>query len=334
MRFIWVIILLFVNFSVYAQLDSVVPQKDSTTKQLDTAKTIIFVQDSFKRKKNNENSIPSQIAIDSLKILTIKDSSLKQEKDSVVLAKRISNNIALLQTNPILKNNSVEYQLTNFREYSSKDFLFYLLLLVAFILALVQVLFPKYLKNIFDIFFQPSFRQRQTKEQLTQEYFAIILLNILFVLSTSIFITLISNEKIQTNKQFWQFLSLAFITLSIIYITKFSFTKFIGWVFHQKEVAESYNFLVLLINKVIGVVLTPLIFVISYSSIELKQFSISVSVIIICILLLYRFNKTVISLRPLLKISGFHFFIYFCSVEILPLLVLYKTIEKYIGNGI
>ncbi len=334
MRFVVLSILYFINLSVHAQQDTVMPQKASIPIQSNKPRVNDLKLDSLISKKNNENIILSQVAIDSLKKLINKDSSTILENDSAILVKRINNNIALLQSNPILKSNSVEYQLTNFRDYNSKDFLFYLLLFVAFILALVQLLFPKYLKNIFDIFFQPSFRQRQTREQLKQEYFAILLLNVLFVLSTSIFITLISNNKIQTNNQFWQFLSLAFITLSIIYITKYSFTKFVGWVFHQKEVAESYNFLVFLINKIIGVILTPLIFIISYSSTELKQFSITISFILIVILLLYRFNKTVNSLRRLLKISSFHFFIYFCSVEILPMLILFKAIGKYIGTGI
>ncbi len=334
MRFIVLIILYFIILPVYAQQDSVVPQKSPTPIQSNKPRVNDLRLDSLISKKNNENNLLSQVVIDSLKNLINVDSSTILENDSAILVKKINNNYSLLQSNPIIKSNTVEYRLTNFKHYNSIDFLFYLLLFVAFILSIVQMLFPKYLKNIFDIFFQPSFRQRQTREQLTQEYFAILLLNVLFVLSTSIFITLISNNKIQTNKQFWQFLSLAFITLSIIYITKYSFTKFVGWVFHQKEVAESYNFLVFLINKIIGVVLTPLIFLISYSSTELKQFSITISFILIGILLLYRFNKTVNSLRRLLKISSFHFFIYFCSVEILPMLILFKAIGKYIGTGI
>ena len=323
------------------QLQQQVPVKiqkindSSNSKQIfDTYRLNTLKTPTIDIKKNTTIAALPILALDSLKKLIEIDSTLVKLQDSILLAKKIENNYSLLQTNPILKNNSFEYQLTNFKKYESKDYLFYLLLGVSFILALVQAVFPKYLKNIFDIFFQPSFRQRQTREQLTQEYFAIFLLNILFVLSTSIFLTLISTHQIQSNKLFWQFLFLSILTLSIIYTTKYSFTRFIGWVFNQQSVAESYNFLTFLINKIIGVVLVPLIFLISYSSTELKEFSITVSFIIIALLLFYRFIRTVTTLRQLLKVSGFHFFIYFCSVEILPLFILYKTIGKYIGNGI
>jgi hypothetical protein len=343
MRFFVLIIFYFFSLAVFAQQDSLLPKKlvetinpkkiDSSISNLSLKKTKLNFNNTSST-VNNLSPLPQNI-IDSLKQLITIDSSIStQQKDSMILAKRISNNYMLLQTNPILKNSNTEYQLTNFRNYNSKDFLFYLLLFVAFILAFVQVLFPKYLKNTFDIFFQPSFRQRQTRDQLSQEYFGALLLNILFIISTSVFITLISTQQIQTNKQFWQFLLITFITLSVIYTCKYSFTKFVGWVFQQQEVAESYNFLVFLINKIIGVVLAPLIFIISYSTAELKQFSLTVAFIIIGLLLIYRFFKTVNTLRRLLKISGFHFFIYFCSVEILPLFILYKAIGKYIGNGI
>ncbi len=362
MRFLVLTILCFINLTVYAQTDSfllkkstetitpnapkiektfknnsIIPQKIDTSfskRLFEKSSVNILKPESLRIKINNENMVLSEVVMDSLKKIIVADASTISQTDSLLLIKRLSNQYSLLETNPILKKNSVEYRLTNFKNYNSKDFLFYLLLAVAFIVALVKVLFPKYIKNIFDIFFQPSFRQRQTREQLTQEYVATLLLNFLFVLSTSIFVTLISSNQFESNKQFWQFLSLTFITLCSIYITKYSVTKFIGWVFHQQEVGESYNFLVFLINKIIGVVLAPLLFLISYSSIQLKQFSLTLSFIIIGLLLLYRFIKAINSLRRLLKVSGFHFFIYFCSVEILPLFILYKAIGKYIGNGI
>ncbi len=309
---------------------------DSTfSKQIfDNKRLSSFKSESKTIKKTTQPAEQARIIGDSLNLLIPVDSTIAKQADSLVLTKENDEGYSLLETYPIVKNNSVEYQITNFRNYESKDFLFYLLLSLVLIIAIVQAFFKKYLKNIFDIFFQPGFRQRQTKDQLSQEYLATFLLNILFILSTSIFITLISSSQIHNNNQFWQFLSLAFIILSITYIVKFSFTKFIGWLFHQQEVAESYNFLVFLIIKIIGVILVPLIILISYSSVELKEFSLTLSYIIIILLLLYRFLKAFNSIRPLLKINSFHFFIYFCSVEILPLFILFKAIGKYIGNGI
>ena len=277
---------------------------------------------------------PRAIINDSMVQTIIADSNLVAQKDSIPIIPLVDNDYQVLRTHPILQNNTPEYRITSFRKTSSKDFLFYLLLGITFILALVQVLFPKYLKNIFDIFFQPSFRQRQTKDQLSQEYIASLLLNFLFVCSAGIYITLLSENKIQNTQQFWQFLGITAATLFVIYLTKYSFTKFMGWIFQKQEIAESYNFLVFLMNKIIGVVLTPILFLISYSSTELKQFSLNISIIIITLLLLYRFVKIFNSFTRLLNISVFHFFIYFCSVEILPLLILYKAIGKYIGNGI
>jgi len=81
----------------------------------------------------------------------------------------------------------------------------------------------------------------------------------------------------------------ATIALTIIYLTKFLFTQFIGWIFNKADIAHSYSFIVFIINKIIGVILIPFLFLIAYSATKLEQLSFSISLTLIIFLFLFRF---------------------------------------------
>lgn len=107
-----------------------------------------------------------------------------------------------------------------------------------------------------------------------------------------------------------------------------------GWVFNCKDVAEMYNFTVFIVNKIIGVVLVPLLFLFAFSTKYMQQLAFTTAVMLIGFLFLYRFFSTYKNLSSRLKINAIHFFLYFCGVEILPLLLIYKALSNYVSNGI
>ncbi len=300
--------------------------------------------DSLKKEINKINKVTKPIVkdtlnfiVDSTDTIQIKhktDSLLSVKKDSIGKINKDTTVYNFLLEFPLVNSNKPEYMVTSFKESNAKDFLFYLLIGLVFLLALTQVMFPRYFRNVFDIFFQTNFRQRQTKEQLTQENIASLLLNILFVISAATFVTLISDRFIHSHISFWKIFLSALIVLTGIYLCKMLFTQFMGWVFNKKEIAESYSFIVFIINKIIGVTLIPFCFLLAYSTSELKHLSYTISVMLICFLFLFRFFNTYKNLSGRLKINAFHFFLYFCSVEILPLLIIYKSLNDYVSNGI
>ena len=282
--------------------------KDTTSFTVDTSKNIVAT---------------IQTA-DSLNL--VKKDSIAQPLKDITIYK-------LLQQFPLLNNNTPETMITRFEEWESKDFVFYLLVGIVFLLALIQVIFPRYFKNVFSIFFQTSFRQNIAKEQLSQDNIAALLLNILFVISASAFVALISSQFIKIQFNFWQVFLFAIIALSIIYSIKLFFTIFMGWVFNKSDLVAPYRFIVFIINKIIGVLLIPFLFLIAYSTSDLKQVSCTIALVLLAILFLYRFLNTYKTLSSRLKINAIHFFLYFCTVEILPLLLMYKALNSYIVSG-
>lgn len=214
----------------------------------------------------------------------------------------------------------------------SKDNIFYLLTGVLFFVAFTRLLFPKYFHNTFRLFFQTSFRQKQTRDQLLQQSLGSLLLNILFFFSAALYLTLVLDYYQLSVFSFWKLLLYSLMLISGLYIGKFLFLSFAGWVFNAKDGAETYIFIVFLINKIIGVMLIPFILVIAFAEPSLVDAAVSASVILLILLFVYRYFVSLKSFRSDLHINPFHFFLYLCGVEIVPLLVIGKAVFNYIDG--
>jgi hypothetical protein len=224
------------------------------------------------------------------------------------------------------------YMLMKERLPVSKDAVFYLLAGLLFFVAFTRLLFPKYFQNTFRLFFQTTFRQKQTREQLLQQNLGSLLMNLLFFLSGAFYLTLLLQHYSWNIFPFWKLLLYSGLALMVLYVGKFLFLNFAGWVFNAKEGAETYIFIVFLINKIIGVMLIPFILVIAFSEASLVQAAITASLILLALLFFYRYFVSLKSFRKDLHISPFHFFLYLCGVEIVPLLVIGKVVFNYIDG--
>jgi hypothetical protein len=218
------------------------------------------------------------------------------------------------------------------RKDANTDLVFYILISLLFLLALIKTSFPKYVNSIFSLSFQATFRQTQTKEQMAQNFFPAFMLNVLFVFCGGLFITLFASYNKWTGLPFWQLFVLSTIILLVVYLVKYIVINFTGWVFNVREAAAEYSFVVFLINKLFAVVSIPLLFLIAYSEGRLKTVSITIVLCLAVFCLVVRYLVSLSRIRRNLKITAFHFFIYLWAVEIMPLLVIYKVLFLQTSN--
>ena len=228
-------------------------------------------------------------------------------------------------------NQTPAYMMVDYRIRESKDYLFYLLYGIVFLLAFIKVIFPKYFRNLFLLFFQTSLRQKQTREQLLQDTLASLLINLLFIISAGLFISLLMTTKGWLRLPFWTLYAYVTAVLIAIYTGKYLFLLFAGWVFNNKEVANGYIFLVSMINRILGILLIPFSVLMAFGDERILSVVATLSLGLVILLLLYRYLVSFGSLRNDLKINAFHFFLYLCAVEILPMILIYKLLVNYIG---
>ena len=250
---------------------------------------------------------------------------VKKPFDSVYL-KLLNNSFINAKAKPI-------YMVENERERPYKDEVFYLLCGLLLFLAFIRLVFSRYFKNIFRLFFQPSFRQKQTREQLLQNNLPSLLLNLFFIFSAGTYVSFLLQHSHLTDIDFWWLLLYTNAALMALYLGKFIFLSFAGWVFNVKEATETYIFAVYLINKILGVLLIPFVLLMAFSKPIVINVSITISLLIISLLFLYRYLISYASVRREVDVSVLHFFFYICAFEILPLFLIYKTLIIFLNNS-
>lgn len=226
------------------------------------------------------------------------------------------------------------YMLIDYRQREQKDELFYLMAGIIFVLAFIRAAFSKYFRNLFLLFFQTSLRQKQTRDQLLQDNLASLLMNFLFVISAGLYITLLIRYKNWTDIPFWWLAAGSASVLLAVYLVKYLFLLFTGWVFNSKEAAGSYVFVVFLVNKVLGVILIPFLLILSFANTGIVQVAVTISLGVILLLLGYRYWVSFTAIRNKLKVNALHFLLYLCAVELLPLALIYKILMNYFNGSL
>ncbi len=215
----------------------------------------------------------------------------------------------------------------NLKEFEGKELLFYFLLFLLLVFAFFRMAFPKYFSDLFRLFFRTTLKQRQIREQLMQTPLPSLLLNGFFVVAGGLYIDfMLLHFRLIEKPDFWLFFLYCTGGLSATYFVKFIGLKILGWIFNLQEAADSYIFIVFIINKVIGVFLLPFLIMLAFMQGNGYLAALLVSWTGVGILLLYRFILTYSAVRNQVKFNPFHFFLYLCAFEIAPLLLIYKLL--------
>lgn len=313
-----------------------VPKKPAIPETTKTKITTPLKKDSILQLAKPNAALVDSIHQDSLELDTLRRDTLKPVlvqvppvvlPDTLTYNKYFSSAWLPFEKTPI-------FEIEPERKAQGKELLFYVLTGLVATLAAIRLIFPKYIKNLFLLFMQTSIRQKQTREQLLQNNMASVLLNILFVLSAGLYTTLLIQHKHWVDISFYQLLLYCLTILSITYLGKFLFLAFSGWVFNVPEATNTYTFIVFLVNKVLGIVLIPFVLVITFSPLSIKQIAITISAGATLLLFLYRYLISFGVIRTNLKVSAFHFFLYLCAVELLPLLLIYKLLVNFVSGSI
>jgi hypothetical protein len=331
---------------------------DSTTYSIKPQKQVALATDSNKRKTTVSNNKTKLTALDSKKAIVaaidstnIKDSLTKKDSllqlaiidslkaDSAAKAaiaaeknKKDTSTYSHIFNVPNLPNGiQPVYRIDKLYITANKDPLFYFFVGLLFLLGFIRVVFNKYMGNIFTVFFQTSYKQKQLRDQLLQSKLASLLLNAFFVMVVSVYICLLIGKNEWLHINFWWLLFYSAIIVASVYTIKYLFLQFTGWIFNTTDATELYTFVVFLGNKILAILLLPIAIIVAFSGGELSNIALIISYFLLGIALAYRFIISLGVIRSDLNVSGLHFFLYLCSVEVLPLLLMYKAAVNYIG---
>ncbi len=275
---------------------------------------------------------------DSLSKQTI--DSVSQQADSVQVPQITAGVDSVKKTDSVIPVFKAVNQLLNskakpvslamqIKKKEGKDILFYIIAGLILFLAFLKYIYSRYFTNLVRVFFNTSLKQSQLTDQLLQAKLPSLLFNSFFVISTGLYVyTLLSYLHVFKYDN-WVVLFYSIALIALIYLTKFCTLKFTGWITGLKEITNTYIFVIFLINKIMGIFLVPFIVILAFSDVTLVKTTILISLISIGLFLLLRFFRSYGLLQNQLKLSRFHFLLYIIGIELLPLLLIYKSLVVY-----
>ncbi len=252
--------------------------------------------------------------------------------DSLALAE--GNRVAIdtfLTTHKMMATTNVisDIELPHVMKSQTADF--YLLLFLCLMLGLIRFMDTRYFLNLWRAFWNPTLSNRQLKEQLQGSGLPNLLMNIFFTFAGGAYIYYIVRFFTPEHSGVIP-PSLLIIMLiagtGLIYLAKYATVRFSGWAFRVEGITEHYLFNVFLINKVLGITLVPFIIILAFADHEWAQQVVVISFVVAGILLLNRYLRSWQVFGSFFQYSKFHFFMYLCASELLPLAVLMKLLVK------
>ena len=219
---------------------------------------------------------------------------------------------------------------SDIKEFNGKEVLFYVLVALLLLFALIKFSFPKYINDLFSVAFRTTLKRRQIGEQLIQTPLPSLLLNLFFLITAALYIDfLLQQYHLATGQNFWILYFYCFVFLVTIYLVKFLSLKFSGWLFNISETTDGYIFIVFMINKIIAIFLLPVLVLVSFSEGAIRQVSFTLSYVGVIGLLGYRFILSYALVRNQVRVNPFHFILYICVFELAPLLLIYKVLLRW-----
>lgn len=208
---------------------------------------------------------------------------------------------------------------------------FYMVLFSMLLFGGVRYANPKYFQNLFKALRSPMLTNQQLKDQMGSAVLVNWLMNIFFAITAGLYAyLLIGVFSSQRSVVLYPSLLLPVLiaVVMLIYIVKYFVLKFSGWAFNVQSIIGSYLFNVYLVNKVMAIALLPFLVLIAFADSAVVSPIAIMSFIVLGALLLYRYVRSWQVFGAFFKYSRFHFFMYLCASEILPVAVLTKVLVR------
>lgn len=210
-----------------------------------------------------------------------------------------------------------------------------LLLLCFVLLAWIQFFYRKRLHQLLLAPFSKRFLSQLVREgNLFSERISLAL-GVIYIQCIILFLYLIYVIQLKGRIPFsmsgFTFYMLIGVVFFIYWISKVAAIRFLGRVFRTYHATDEYLLNILIFNFLTGIIMLPFLVIIVYLKSLLFLYILSG---IIAFLFLFRFVRGFLIGISFSKFSYLFLFVYLCSLEILPLIVLLKFFLKHYPSTI
>jgi len=212
------------------------------------------------------------------------------------------------------------------------DWILGLFLFCFVLLAWVQVFYRRRLRQILVAPWSKRFLSQLVRDgDLISERIALAT-GIVYLLTTSLLLYgfyhhLVEKDAVVLLRGFPLYILITLLVLCF-WILKTGLIRFLSFIFRTRQTTREYILNILIFNILTGVFLLPLlVFAVYLNSIIFLW----ICMIILSLFFVFRLIRGFLIGISITKFSYVFLFVYLCSVEILPLVLLMKVVLKYFG---
>ncbi|REJ82924.1 MAG: DUF4271 domain-containing protein [Bacteroidetes bacterium] len=215
------------------------------------------------------------------------------------------------------------------RESTDNFWIFPSLLLIIGTLAWLRFYYSKYFNQLLKAFYNINLSLQLVRDENILVQRASLILTFTFHLIAALFLYQVSiNAGWELGGLPQGFYRYIFIVLlvSAAYTLKFLVLKITGWLFDLDREMATYIFHIFLINNVLGLLLLPFIALMTFNPQADVSTLITACIWTIGIFFIYRIFRGILTGMSVPGFSVLYLFLYLCTLEIAPLLVLIRII--------
>lgn len=276
-----------------------------------------------------QDSVRKAFVRDSIRTLQVRDSlRFLAERRLLQMA-----DTSRYNRHPYYRFGNPEVRISQVRQRSGKEGLFYGIVVLILLFGLLRNAFGRYLTDLFRIYFRTTLRQRLIKEQVANAPLPSLLFNLLYLFIGALLVVLLLRHFGYAGGQpFWMLFVYSLIALGGIYAIKFLVLKLFGWLLQAQEATDTYIFVVFTTNKVLGILMLPVVLGLAFSTGDTYQAFFALAIVVLCGLFCYRFFLSFVSVQKLVQINLFHFLLFLAALEIAPLLLINKLLMQFFAQ--
>lgn len=195
-------------------------------------------------------------------------------------------------------------------------------------LAMVKIFFPVDFSIITEAFYKDRLLIQVSKEDNMATSWSYIILYIIFSAALALFILITEsgfNNSIFLNPI--NYIKIAGI-VGLLFILKILIIRFVAFVFLINRIVREYIAVLYLIYFNSLLILMPFLLIVTLVPQGYFKFLLILFSVIVTILFIYRFVRTAFNFIGNSKFSVFYLFLYLCSLEVAPILILVKTLSN------
>jgi len=215
------------------------------------------------------------------------------------------------------------------QQRENRSIIFLLLTILVSLIAVVKWRYNDYFSELLKASFSFNTASMYLRDFNSSRSLGSFLMNTVFVIGSGVFIYLIYDHWFHCENDMFLFFYMAGF-FALHYLLRMTALHFLGYLMNKKEMVEVYWYNISVINQLSVLLVIPLLLIMSTINANwLPGLAISIGSIYLVLQVLKYIKGVSIGIQQIGN-NFFHFIVYICTLEIAPVLIIYKISRLYL----